>query len=182
MNRVLALALVPVLICGSGYAPVRIASPAATAPQRDDGNPLMGVWRSVQTQFFDTAFGGPRVVSPTQPALLLFTRGYYSVVAVQSARPRPDLPTDITTATADQLRAVWGRFAANAGTYTISGDTVTLRFIVAKNPSHMAPDYFQRARFRSVGDSLWMRIFATSTGPLNSEPETKLVRVEAPSK
>ena len=177
MNRVLAIAVVPVLISSSAHTPAKSDwRPLTKARSESAGNPLMGVWRSVQTTFFDTA--GPRIVSPTEPGLLLFTQGYYSAVAVQSARPRPDLPADVATATANELRAVWGRFAANAGTYVLSGDTLTLRPIVAKNPAIMAPGYFQKAKFRILGDSLWVRVFATSAGPAN-EPEGKLVRVEA---
>ena len=48
--------------------------------------------------------------------LTIIAPRHYARVEVQSDGPRP-IPADISKATADELRAVWGPFVAEAGTY-----------------------------------------------------------------
>jgi hypothetical protein len=42
---------------------------------------------------------------------------------------------DPAAASADELRAVWGPFVGEAGTFDLSGNVVTMQALVAKNPS-----------------------------------------------
>src|SRR5215468_1084730 len=95
----------------------RIASAAA-------GTPLEGVWQVMDV-------GG-------QPAagVYIFTGKHYSMMFATTDRPQID---DTSKATADELRAMWGPMAANAGTYEVSGNLVTIRPIVAKIPIVMKP-------------------------------------------
>src|SRR6266849_5648750 len=64
-----------------------------------------------------------------QAALYLFTPTRYSMVL--AATDRPDI-ADLSKATADELRATWGPLLANAGTYEVSGDLITIHPLVAK--------------------------------------------------
>ena len=75
---------------------------AAAAPD----NPLIGVWK---------VDGGHAGLT----GIYMFTDTFYSMVAATA--DRPDI-ADISKATADQLRAIWGPVLANAGVYEIAGD------------------------------------------------------------
>src|SRR5438128_1977034 len=83
---------------------------------------LQGVWRSVEV-----TVTGPnaRTITNLQPNLTVVSAKHYARVEVQSEGPRP-IVADVTKATADELRAVWGPFVAEAGTYELAGDTLTL--------------------------------------------------------
>ena len=71
--------------------------------------------------------------------LAIFHGRHYSRVEVHAEQPRP-LLADPASASADQLRAVWGPFVAEAGTFEVSGnDMITMQATVAKNPAAM-PD------------------------------------------
>ena len=91
--------------------------------------------------------------------------------------PRPT-PADIAKASADELRAVWGPFVGEAGTYEISsGNVITMRPIVAKNPAAMKPGAFTTWSYRLEGNTLWVTAKANQNGPV--DPVTvKAVRVE----
>lgn len=71
-----------------------------------------------------------------QVGLYLFTPTRYSMV--MAATDRPDI-VDTSKATADELRAIWGPLLANARTYEISGDLITIHPVVAKIPVVMKP-------------------------------------------
>src|SRR5205823_1965136 len=94
---------------------------------------LKGVWKVVEAKR-----SGPNAGtnSNPQPGLYIFTRKHYATVGVIGDKPRPQVP-DVEKATASELLAMWGPFVANAGTYEISGDTLTTRPLVAKMPEFM---------------------------------------------
>jgi hypothetical protein len=79
------------------------------------------VWRTAQV-----TIGGPggRTITQLQPNLAIITAKHYSRVEVHADGPRPDLP-DPMTATADELRKVWGPVIAEAGTYDLGSGTMT---------------------------------------------------------
>ena len=88
-------------------------------------SPLEGVWQVNDVS--GTAAAG----------LYIFTPGnHYSIMFATKDRPQID---ETNKASADELRAMWGPMAANAGTYEVSGSLVTIRPIVAKIPIVMAP-------------------------------------------
>ena len=86
---------------------------------------------------------------------------------------------DPAAASADELRAVWGPFVAEAGTFELSGkDVVTMQAIVAKNPAAMMNGATSVYTYQRNGDTLTLTQVRTHQGP-NSAPLTiKLVRVE----
>ena len=98
-------------------------------------SPLQGVWKAV-----DVVTTGPNASTnkSPQPGLIIFTGKYYSVVAVTSDKPRPELPQDMNTPTAVQFRDVWNPFLAQSGTYEVKGSEITYHPIVAKNPRAMS--------------------------------------------
>ena len=129
---------------------------------------LDGVWRVTEV-----VNGGQTLASP-QPGLLLFTGGHYSYTFVTSEEPRPDLPAGAVTAEA--LATVWNPFTANAGTFEVSGNTMTRRPFVAKSPAAMAPGAFNEYTFRLSADTLWATPTRTEGGPVRSPTTVKYVR------
>ena len=112
----------------------------------------------------------------SQAALYLFTPTRYSMV--MAATDRPDI-VDTSKATADELRAVCGPLLANAGTYEISGDRITIHPVVAKIPVVMKPGANKVYQFRIEGRSLTLRQVRNARGvAVDSAPTLKFVRVE----
>jgi len=133
---------------------------------------LQGAWRVVE---IEVSGPGARTVESPQPGLLLFTGRHYSYTFVTSDTPRPPLPPG--PATAEILATVWNPFTANAGTFEVSGSTMTRRPIVAKNPDAMAPGAFNEYSFHLSADTLWMTTTATEGGPVRNPSTVRLLRV-----
>ena len=115
-------------------------------------------------------------VQSGQAALYLFTPTRYSMVL--AATDRPDV-ADMSKATADELRAIWGPLLANAGTYEISGDLITIHPLVAKIPVVMKPGANEVYRFRIEGKTLTLRQVWNARGvAVDSAPTFKFVRAE----
>ena len=105
-----------------------------------ESSSIEGAWRITET--ISTGENASSNKTP-QPGLFLFTKKHYSVVSVGGTAPRPDLgapadPAKLTDAEKLARYEVWDAFSANAGTYSVSGNTVTLSAMVAKNPAVMA--------------------------------------------
>ena len=100
---------------------------------------LEGAWRV--TEVVTTGAIG-RTLGTPQPGLLLFTGGYYSYTLVTSDQPRPIPPRGL--ANVEDMLDVWSPFTANAGTFEVSGNSMTRRPVVAKSPDAMAPGGVQR--------------------------------------
>ena len=60
-------------------------------------------------------------VGQPRPNLTIFTARHYSQIHDDAEGARPALK-DVTKANADELRAVWGPFAGEAGTYELARD------------------------------------------------------------
>lgn len=129
---------------------------------------LEGAWRVTEV-----VTGGQTLASP-QPGLLLVAGRYYSYTFVTSEEPRPDVPAGAVTA--EVLAAVWNPFTANAGTFELSGNTMTRRPIVAKSPAAMAPGAFNEYTFRLSADTLWVTPTRTEAGAVRSPTTVKYVR------
>jgi hypothetical protein len=82
---------------------------------------------------------------------------------VLAATDRPDI-ADTSKATADELRAIWGPLLANAGTYEVSGDLITIHPLVAKIPVVMKPGANEVYRFRIEGKTLTLRQVRNARG------------------
>jgi hypothetical protein len=126
-------------------------------------SPLVGAWQLDPGQ-------------PGQAALYLFTPTRYSMTL--ASINRPDI-ADLSKATADELRAIWGPLLANAGTYEVAGDLITIHPLVAKFPVVMKPGANEVYRFRIEGKTLTLRQVRNARGvAVESAPTLKFVRVE----
>ncbi|MDX1566369.1 MAG: hypothetical protein R3223_01130 [Longimicrobiales bacterium] len=131
---------------------------------------LQGAWRVVEIGD-DAPPPGER--GSAQPGLLLFAGDHYSYTLI--TRPRPGMPQGL--AAAEELLAVWNPFTANAGTFEISGDTMTRRPLVAKNPNAMGPGVYNEYTFRLEADTLWVTTVGTETGPARNPTTVRYERV-----
>lgn len=136
---------------------------SAIASAQHKSTPLTGVWRITRVQ---TKGGTPQTItgSEVQPSLFIFTGEHYSITQVVGSNPRPNLPADPNNASPAELLAVYGPFAANAGTYDIRGATLTLNMSVAKNPINMAPGPGNTMSFKVDGNTLTLTSLTTRNG------------------
>jgi hypothetical protein len=143
---------------------------AATPPTSGS---IQGTWKTVEV-----TLPGPngRVITNLQPNLTIVSAKHYSRVEEHSEGPRP-VVEDIGHATADELRSAWGPFVAEAGTYELSGNIITMRPIVAKNPAAMMQGRFSAYSYRLVGDTLFITAQRTDKGPADAL-KVKAIRVE----
>lgn len=87
---------------------------------------LRGTWKVVEVN------GGPEGTNKSpQPGLFMFTDRYYSAMRVTGTKPRPKFASNTVATDAEKLASYDG-FFAQAGTYDVSGTTVTTRPLVAK--------------------------------------------------
>jgi hypothetical protein len=131
-----------------------------------------GAWRVTEVV---TTGPGARTMRSPQPGMLLFTGRYYSYTLVTGDQPRPDQPRGLPTAEA--LVMLWNPFSANAGTFEVSGNTMTRRPIVSKSPDAMAPGAFNAYTFRMSADTLWLTTARTEGGPARNPTTVRYVRV-----
>ena len=135
---------------------------------------LQGVWKAVEV-----TVTGPNAKTMTtlQPNLTLVSAKHYARVEVQSEGPRP-IVADVAKATADELRAAWGPFVAEAGTYELAGDSMTVHPIVSKNPAVMVPGAVIVYSCILKGDTVTVTVRRNQKGPVQNPFTIKLVRVE----
>jgi hypothetical protein len=91
------------------------------------GTPLVGAWRV--TEFAD-ANAAP--IANPQPGLYIFTRQHYSFARIQGTRPLPAYPSNDKATDADKV-AVFNALYLNSGTYTVTGNTLATKAMVAKS-------------------------------------------------
>jgi hypothetical protein len=137
---------------------------------------IQGVWQAVEV-----TMPGPTkrtiTIPEPRPNLTVITAKHYSRVQVEAEGPRPSV-ADVTKASADELRAAWGPFYAEAGTYEVGGDLITLRPAAAKNPAAMAPGAFTTWSFTIENDTLRVTAERNQNGPIADPVTVTLVRVE----
>ena len=148
---------------------------------------VQGVWRKVELVVPDSPAGrrDPFDAFPAgthtqlQPELMILTSRHYSRTTDTAAQPRPTAPYKTAgKPTLEELQAEWGPFVANAGTYEVSGTTLTLRAIVAKNPRAQTEKNFTKLTFKLDGTTLWLTPIETEAGQIASPVTSKYVRVE----
>ena len=150
---------------------------------------IQGVWRPVARTIPATQNPGDRsdpfahvpigTQTNLQPALMIFTARHYSRTTDTATAPRPTTPEAVPgTATLEELQARWGPFQANAGTYELSGTTLTLRLMVSKNPSDQRLGNFARLTVKMAGDRLWLTPIENLAGRIAAGVTTEYVRVE----
>jgi hypothetical protein len=114
-----------------------------------------------------------------QPGLLIFTAKHYSSANDVGAKPRPKTPFKVDgKPTAEEMLAAWDPFQANSGTYELTGTTLTVRPIVAKNPVLQAGGSI-RYTVKHDGNNLWLTAIENSaTGKFANAATVKYTRVE----
>ena len=135
--------------------------------------PLTGTWRMKEVK---TSGPKGRTIAGV-PGLLIFTGNYYSRMYVDSDQPRTALH-DLAKATAAELVAVWGPFVAASGTYEISGNTLSCRPTVAKNPQVMAPGVVDVYTFKIEGNTLSTTDVRNANGAVANPTTITYTRVE----
>jgi hypothetical protein len=151
----------------------------ASAPQGSAKQSLEGVWKIVELT--TTGANGSTISNP-QPSLVIFTKGHYSYLSVNSEGPRPQFapakdPNKLTDAEKIARYEQWNPFTANAGTYEVKGTTIIRRPLIAKNESVMAKNSSLESEFKLQGNTLW----AVTKGPAGmpaGETRVKLRRIE----
>ena len=146
------------------------------AAQQPTRTSIEGVWRVVEAAI--TGPGARTIAFAERPNLTIITARHYSRVEVQADGPRPIL-ADVAKATADELRAVWGPFVSEAGTYEVTaGGVITMRPIASKNPAVMGPGVFITYSYKLDGDTLSLTQQRNQNGPFTNPFALKLARVE----
>ena len=164
MKKLLFVAIAVALLTGPGVA-------AQSKPAS-----IQGVWHVVEATI--TGPGARTISFADRPNLTIITAKHYRRVEVQADGPRPVVP-DVAKASADELRAAWGPFVAEGGTYEIAaGNLVTMRPIASKNPAVMGPGVFITYAYKLEGDTLWLTQQRNQNGPFPSPFSFKAVRVE----
>jgi hypothetical protein len=137
---------------------------------------VQGVWKVVEAT--TTGPGARTIAFAERPNLTIITARHYSRVEVQADGPRPAL-ADVAKATADELRAAWGPFVSEAGTYEVTaGSLITMRPIASKNPAVMGPGVFLTYAYKLDGNTLSLTQQRNQAGPFANPFTLKLVRVE----
>lgn len=158
-----------------GAASVALLACQATAAQSTRAS-IQGVWRIVDAT--TTGPGARTIAFGERPNLTIITARHYSRVEVQADKPRPIL-ADVAKASADELRAVWGPFVSEAGTYELTpGSLITMRPIASKNPAVMGPGVFITYSYKLEGDSLSLTQDRNQNGPFANPFTLRLTRVE----
>ena len=88
---------------------------ATLSGQAVPANPLVGAWK----------------IDGAQPGLYIFTKQHYSFARIQG-EPLPDYPSN-DKATDAQKVAVFNTLYLNSGTYTVSGNMLATRAMMAKS-------------------------------------------------
>lgn len=165
MRNVLGLVVLGVAIVVSGYSWVSAQSSASA---------LQGAW-TIQS----VSFPKPPVPPINKPVgLVVFSGRHYAVSGVDASRPAFPQGVDAEKATADQLRATWGPVVTEAGTFTVTGNTMRYTRIVAKGPAAMAPNNFLEETFTLNGDSLVVTQTRNQAGPIANPPTIRLARAK----
>ena len=147
-------------------------SRAQTAPS------LQGVWRIEESVV--TGANAATNKDP-QPSLYMFTKGHYSLMLVRGTAARKDFgtakdPAKLTDAEKVARYEAWDPFTANAGTYSVTGNTLTLQPMVSKSPAVMGGAPMKR-EFRIEGNTLTL-VGRSAAGQPVSQTTTRLTRVE----
>jgi hypothetical protein len=144
--------------------------------QQSTRESIQGVWRIVEATI--SGPGARTIAFGDRPNLTIITARHYSRVEVQSDGPRPIL-ADVAKASADELRAAWGPFVSEAGTYEVTpGSVITMRPIASKNPAVMGQGVFITYSYKLDGDTLSLTQQRNQNGPFANPFALKLVRVE----
>jgi hypothetical protein len=163
-----------ILVSGAALIVALVAGSSAAPSAAEPNAAVEGVWRTIEVVVPGPAGG----TFKPEATLAIFHGRHYSRVEVHSEQPRPPLANQ-ATASADELRAVWGPFVGEAGTFELSGtNTITMQATVAKNPAAMKKGAASVYTYRREGDVLTLTQVRTHAGPSANAVTVKLTRVE----
>jgi len=138
---------------------------ATTTAYGQTKNPLMGAWKVTEIANPNR----PPLINP-QAGLYLFTEKHYSAVRLNGTKPLPSYPSNDVATEADKA-AVFDILYMNTGSYTVSGNSLTLSPMVAKSAFAMAPGRTLQYEFALNGDVLTLTQKPTGPG-------LKFIRIE----
>lgn len=138
---------------------------------------IEGVWKITEVRGTG-ADGKVETEKATQPSMYLFTKTHYSIIYVNSDKPRMAME-DYSKATKEELLATFvNQFVANAGTYDVKGDKLTVHPMVAKSPGYMKEGTWATSKMTMNGKMLTLVSESSNTGPVKNPTIYKLTRVE----
>jgi hypothetical protein len=163
-----------VLVILSGLGGALLVATVVSARTSDSRAAFQGVWRTVEVVVPGPT---PQTFKPGA-TLAIFYGSHYSRVEVHADGPRPVLDNP-AAASADQLRAVWGPFVGEAGTFDVTADNlVTMHAVVAKNPATMSSGAASVYTYERKADTLTLTQMRTPSGASASPVKVTLMRVE----
>ena len=115
----------------------------------------------------------PGTFTDLQPSLYIFTEGYYSMMFVPGADPRPEFQGGVQGASDEDIKAAFMTFVANSGTYEVSGSTLTRNILLARVPTAMGVT--NEWEYSVDGDTLIITATNANTGVVT---RTTLRRLE----
>ena len=136
------------------------------------GKQIRGIWRVAE---ITTTGNDAGEVADPQPGLIIFGKKYYSMTYVSSDKERPIYAAAAPT-TAEKL-AAFDSIIVNAGTYEISGKTLTVRPTVARNPGFTGGG-FATYQISIDGKTLWL---TNKNSDFNFRVGSKIVPLGGPS-
>ena len=149
---------------------------SANAEAQTKTGSIQGVWQVVEVRMTGPNPATIAIPEP-RPNLAIITARHYSRVQVEAEGPRPVI-AEVAKASADELRATWGPFVGEAGSYEIKGNLITMRPIAANNPAAMMRGAFTTWSFKLTGDTLLVTAQGNQNGPVANPVTVKAVRVE----
>lgn len=168
-TRILMACLAAIIVAAAGW----IAAPLNAAPDTE----FQGVWRTVEVVMPGAQGASTRMLKPGA-TLAIFHGRHYSRVEVHTDQPRSPL-ANASTASADDIRAVWGPFVGEAGTFEIgANNTITMQATVAKNPADMTTGATSAYTYKHDGAMLVLTQLRTPAGATKYPITVKLARVE----
>lgn len=133
---------------------------------------LAGAWRIEE----DITTGSvARTIKDPQPGLYLFTGKHYSMLYIDSGNPRPETKPGSSDS---ELVASWRPVQAQSGTYEISGTTLTVHPVVAKETGAMTPGSYFKYSFKLEGSTLELTQIGSSRGPAAHPWTRRFKRIE----
>jgi len=113
-----------------------VAALPASAQDAPTAASFEGVWQITRMVRAGVADDHP------QPSLLIFSRGYYSIIRTTGSKARLQAPPaqdpkQLSDAEKIARYDEWAPFAASAGSYEVSGNTLITHNLVAKNVKGM---------------------------------------------
>jgi hypothetical protein len=142
-------------------------------PAQEQKTILDGVWQTVEV----VVSGAHSQTFKPPSAVAIFHGRHYSRVEVHAEQPLTPL-ADPSSASAEQLRAAWGPFVGEAGTFEVNGNEITMQATVSKNPSAMTKGAVSVYSFRRDGNTLTLTQVRTHAGPSPNPITIKATRVE----